>query len=176
MKAEPQFFFGSTSRPVMIRLSKDFTLFSGRFCECTGLYLMLRDEDNFSGICLRSPLEVGGLANWLCALPPPTLLQPGAADQVCITYPDFSPEFEGESIEDVYDATELRLSAVWHNDRLKGLRLHLDAHEPDGADVQGVPVALLPALCDALRTFASEWQLNGIDLTKYQPLAHILAP
>lgn len=175
MDTEPLFFFGATSRPVMIRLSKDFTLFSGRFCDCTGLYLMLRDEDNFSGLHLRTPHEVDGLIDWLRSLPPPAHLQPGEADQVCVAYPGFSPEFQDESIEDVYDATELKISAVWRNDQLKGMHLHLDAHEPDGVDVQGIPFSLLPVLCDALQVFAHEWEVNDIDLTKEQPLAHIPA-
>lgn len=180
MGTESQFFFGGTSRPVMIKLAKDFTLFSARFCDCTGLDLMHDDHDAYAGLSLRTPEEVYGLTRWLRALPLPDLKK-GESLQLSQSFPGFSPEFEEESVPPFdgfsgHDATELTVSAVWDRSIVDQLMLHLAAQEPDGSDVQGVPVHLVPALCDALERFADEWADAGIDLTLDQPLAHIPAP
>jgi|GEM_PF-3566326 len=177
---DPQFFFGAMSRPVMIKLDDDFTLFSASFCECTGLTLMHDELDAHSGMFLRTPDEVYGLTQWIRHLGCPDL-QAGESAQLSQSFPGFSPEFENESLpasDDFsgHDATELTVSAVWHKCRDEGLMLHLAAQEPDGCDVQGIPLHLLMRFCDALERFADEWEDCGIDLTREQPLAHIPAP
>lgn len=180
MDPDLRFFFGSTSRPVMIKLNYEFTLFDAEFDDCTGLHLMRDDLDAHAGLNLRSPKEICGLASWLGSLKPPALAD-GESIQLSHAQPGFSPEFEDESIErsedfDGYDATELTLSAVWHrDDNHKGLCLHLAANEPDGLDVQGVPAHLIPHLCEALTIFAREWKVGRVDLALDQPLSHILA-
>lgn len=180
MDTKSQFFFGGTSRTVMIRLAKDFTLFNACFCDCTGLHLMRDYDDGYAGLSLRTPEEVYGLTRWIRALPLPDL-KSGESLQLSQSFPGFSPEFEEESVPAFdgysgYDATELTVSAVWDRNIVNSLMLHLAAQEPDGCDVQGIPVHLVPALCDALERFADEWADAGIDLTLDQPLAHIPAP
>lgn len=175
MKDDLQFFFGGTSRPVMIQLSHDFTLFSAEFCDCGGFLLQKDDFDAHAGMNLRTPNELFKLVSWLRSLEIPKLAN-GESDQISETWPGFSPEYADQSVpanEEFggYDATALTVSAVWarHDD---GLCLYLAAQEPDGLDVQGVPVHLIPALADALEIFAREWDQNDIDLTADQPLEH----
>ncbi len=141
---------------------------------------MQDDLDAHSGLNLRTPDEVYGLTGWIRHQTPPSL-QAGESVQLSQSFPGFSPEFEDESIPadgsfSGHDATELTVSGVWHKCRDDGLQFHLAAQEPDGCDVQGIPIHLLMIFCDALERFADEWEDAGIDLTLEQPLAHIPAP
>lgn len=180
MSTKSQFFFGGTSRPVMISLHPKFTYFDAEFSDCTGLQLSTDDHDQWSGLFLRTPNEIHGLTLWLRCLAVPTLA-PGEFTEVLSFEPNFSPQYANESIKpdgdfDGYDATALDLRAVWRNDLGKGYCLHLSPNDEDGLAVRGVPLELLPQFCEALETFALEWAARGINLKKSQPLAHIPAP
>lgn len=182
-KSYPDFFFGATSRPLMIGLRDGFTYFDLRYCDCTGLLIEPDDTNPYQGINLRTANEVIGLANWLCEL---SLRRNVAARKLkktkavpeSITLSNFSPEFSEESVEGHYDATELNLYGVWRNDT-EGLCFHLAAStEVDpalgadliGTDAQGIPVDLLPLFIDAIVRIADAMDDGTLDLTKEQPL------
>jgi hypothetical protein len=172
------FFFGGTSRPVMIRVAEGFTYFAARFCDCVGFEIGSSDESLWQGLTLRTPQELHQLADWIRGLEVPSLPS-GEPLPVSVKFPGFSPQYADESIsadEDFegHDATELRLNGVWsHLHEDEPLCLHLGAQEPDGLDVPGIPALHLPRFAELLDLFASEWELNGIDLTADQPLAHL---
>lgn len=183
-KTYPDFFFGATSRPLMIGLREGFTYFDLRYCDCTGLLIEPDATNPHQGINLRTANEVIGLANWLCEL---SLRSNEAADAlmtakavpVSVTLTNFSPEFSEESVEGHYDATELNLYGVWRDDN-DCLSFHLAATtevDPElgadllGTDATGIPVSLLPRFIDALVRIADAMDEGTLDLSKEQPLA-----
>lgn len=175
-----RFFFGGTSRPVMIHVSPSFTLFDATFGDCTGLNIGGDELTGASGLDLRTPEELRGLVGWLGVLyrDPPDLSD-GEHVAVMQNEPGYSPQFESESIspsEDFegYDATALSLNAFWTRWPETGLTLVIGGYA-DGDWIHGaaIPHAALPALCSVLNEFADEWSTRGIDLRKAQPLGHL---
>lgn len=177
----PNYFFGATSRPLMIGLSPDFTYFNLHFCDCTGLFIQPDGMNPYQGINLRTAKEVARCANWLRDIKPPRLptFASGLMGPEELRIPGFSPEFEDESVAGHYDATKLHLYGVWRNDAKEGISFHLAAKtEPDpeapetlGLDAQGIPLDLMADLANALSTIALAMDTDTLDLTKDQPLS-----
>lgn len=189
MKTFPNFFFGATSRPLMISLSPDFTYFDLRFCDCTGLLIEPDNTNPHQGINLRTAAEVSLCANWLRTLAETLPIELNGSTPISnveeLRLPGFSPEFEdescqwGEAPDDKYDATELHLYGVWRNDKQEGICFHLAAStevDPEapstlGLDAQGIPLNLMADFANALSTIALAMDTDSLDLTKDQPLS-----